>query len=80
VQTGCGNPRILEEVTHFFGKRARDLSLDEAALLAILPRAPSRYDPARHPEAAMRRRAHVLDLMVLLCLGALLLRRLGWRA
>lgn len=48
----------------FFGKHARELSLDEAALLAVLPRAPSRYDPARHPEAAMRRRAHVLDLMV----------------
>ena len=29
-------------------------------LLSVLPRAPSAYDPARHPEAARRRRRHVL--------------------
>ncbi len=46
-----------------FGKRARDLSLDEAALLAILPRAPSAYAPDRNPERALRRRAHVLRRM-----------------
>ncbi len=55
---------VEKAAQRFFGKRARDLSLDEAALLAVLPRAPSRYDPARHPGAALRRRAHVLDLMV----------------
>jgi penicillin-binding protein 1C len=45
----------------FFDKPARSLTLDEAALLAILPRAPSAYDPARFPERAARRRAHVLQ-------------------
>src|SRR5688500_7518787 len=44
----------------FFGKPAARLELDEAALLAILPRAPSAYDPARFPERARERRAHVL--------------------
>lgn len=48
----------------FFGRSARDLTLDQASLLAILPRAPTRYDPLRHPAAALRRRAHVLDIMV----------------
>lgn len=47
----------------FFGKSAKNLTLDEAALLAVLPRAPTRYDPDRHPHAALRRRAHVLDVM-----------------
>jgi penicillin-binding protein 1C len=48
----------------YFGKPASELSLDEAALLAILPRAPSAYDPIRHPERALARRRHVLRLMV----------------
>ncbi len=47
----------------YLGKRARDLTLDEAALLAILPRSPARYDPARNPAEAFRRRAHVLRHM-----------------
>lgn len=47
----------------FFGKPARDLGLDEAALLSTLPRAPTAYDPARHPERVSRRRAHVLSKM-----------------
>ena len=44
----------------FFGKSAARLELDEAALLAILPRAPTAYDPLRFPERARERRAHVL--------------------
>jgi penicillin-binding protein 1C len=45
----------------FFGKSAAHLELDEAATLAILPRAPTAYDPVRFPERAERRRAHVLS-------------------
>jgi penicillin-binding protein 1C len=45
----------------FFGKSASELTLDEAALLSILPRAPSAYDPARFPDRAAARRAHVLE-------------------
>ncbi len=47
----------------FFGVHADALRLDQAALLAALPRAPSAYDPARHPEAALRRRRHILTHM-----------------
>jgi membrane carboxypeptidase/penicillin-binding protein PbpC len=36
----------------------------EAVLLAILPRAPSAYDPVRHLDAALQRRDHVLALLV----------------
>lgn len=48
----------------YFGQSARDLDLAEAALLAGLPQAPYLYDPLLYPEAAKRRQATVLDLMV----------------
>ncbi|MCA9640237.1 MAG: transglycosylase domain-containing protein [Polyangiaceae bacterium] len=47
----------------FFGKSAKDLTLDEAALLAVLPRAPSYYDPDKHPAHALERRRYVLGNM-----------------
>ena len=48
----------------FFDKHARDLELDEAALLAGLPQAPSEYNPFRNPAAAIERRNEVLRQMV----------------
>lgn len=45
---------------HFFAKPVRDLDLAEAALLAGLPQAPSRYDPFSNREAALARQAQVL--------------------
>ncbi len=48
----------------YFGKSARDLDLAEAALLAGLPQAPSRYDPLTDPAAAKARQQQVLDLLV----------------
>ncbi len=48
----------------YFGKPPAALSAGEATLLAVLPRAPSAYDPLRHLSAALRRRDHVLDLLV----------------
>jgi 1A family penicillin-binding protein len=48
----------------YFGKRARDLTLAEASLLAGLPQAPSIYDPYTNPEAAKQRQKTVLALMV----------------
>jgi penicillin-binding protein 1A len=44
----------------YFSKHARDLNLDEAALLAGLPQAPSSYDPLHRPAAALARRDEVL--------------------
>jgi penicillin-binding protein 1C len=48
----------------YFDKSAAALGPGEAVLLAVLPRAPQGYDPRRHLDVALRRRAHVLDLMV----------------
>ncbi|MBI4508587.1 MAG: transglycosylase domain-containing protein [Deltaproteobacteria bacterium] len=47
----------------YFGRGARELSLGEASLLAVLPRGPDAYDPFRHLDRALRRRRHVLKLM-----------------
>lgn len=48
----------------YYGKPCAMLSMGEAALLAGLPQNPNRLRPDRHPEAAMRRRNHVLDRML----------------
>lgn len=48
----------------YFGKRASELEIDEAALLAGIIAAPNRYDPFAHPEAALARRRVVLQAMV----------------
>lgn len=47
----------------FFNKPASRLELDEAALLAGLPQAPSAYNPFINAEAATERRNEVLDRM-----------------
>jgi 1A family penicillin-binding protein len=47
----------------YFGISAQELTLPQAALLAALPKAPSHYDPRRHPEDARERRDLVLNLM-----------------
>jgi penicillin-binding protein 1A len=48
----------------YFGVPARELRLDQAALLAGLIRAPELADPDRNPKEALRRRRTVLDAMV----------------
>jgi penicillin-binding protein 1A len=48
---------------HYFGKPARDLTLPQAALLAGLLKAPSRYTPRRSVKLANARIAEVLDRM-----------------
>jgi 1A family penicillin-binding protein len=46
-----------------FGKRVRDLSVAEGAMLAALPKGPSIYTPRRNPGRALARRNLVLALM-----------------
>lgn len=47
----------------YFGVPARDLSLAQSALLAVLPRAPSALDPYRHRERAVLRQRALLTEM-----------------
>jgi len=48
----------------YFGKPAKQLSLDEAALLAGLPKSPGYYSPINHPERATKRRNLVINSML----------------
>lgn len=49
---------------YYFGKDLMDITVDEAALLAGMPQAPSYYDPYVNPEVAAERRDLVLAAMV----------------
>jgi len=48
----------------FFDKPVQDLKLQQIALLAGLPQAPSEYNPFLYKQAAINRRAQVLHAMV----------------
>ena len=50
----------------WFGKRAKDLGIGEAALLAGMVQCPSRFRPDRHLDRAMKRREYVLGRMLAL--------------
>src|SRR5467141_2126987 len=48
----------------YFSKPAKRLTLDEAALLAGLPKSPSYYSPITHPDHAIKRRNLVINAML----------------
>ena len=48
----------------YFSKPAQQLTLEEAALLAGLPKAPNYYSPINSPERALRRRNLVINAML----------------
>jgi penicillin-binding protein 1A len=48
----------------YFSKPAKQLSLDEAALLAGLPKGPGIYSPINHPDRAQKRRNLVINAML----------------
>jgi penicillin-binding protein 1A len=48
----------------YFDVEVEDLTVAQAALLAGLPQAPSRYDPLRQPKQAVARQHYVLDRML----------------
>ena len=49
---------------YYFSKPARQLTLEEAALLAALPKSPTYYSPINHPEHALKRRNMVINSML----------------
>ena len=48
----------------YFSKPAKKLTLDEAALLAGLPKSPTYYSPITHPDHALKRRNLVINSML----------------
>ena len=63
IYFGGGAYGIEAAARNYFGHSARHLSLDEAAVLAALPKSPRTYDPRRNPEQSATRRNLVLDMM-----------------
>lgn len=61
---GHGSYGIEAAAETYFGKSVEELSLAEAAMLAGLPQAPSRYSPFTHYDRARRRMEYVLGRMV----------------
>tara|TARA_B100000989_G_scaffold291695_1_gene266499 strand:- start:12079 stop:14496 length:2418 start_codon:yes stop_codon:yes gene_type:complete len=47
----------------YYGKKLEELTLPQMAMLAGLPKAPSKLNPLNNPEAAIKRRNHVLYRM-----------------
>ena len=60
VYFGSGAYGVESAAKIYFGKSVSDLNLPECALLAGLPRSPSRYSPLLDPELAIKRRNIVL--------------------
>ena len=63
IYFGAGAYGIEAASRQYFGKSASALSLEQAALLAALPKAPSHYDPRQHAARAKARRDLVVALM-----------------
>ncbi len=64
IPFGVGAHGIENAAQTFFGKSASDLDLAEAALLAGLPKSPTRYNPYSHYDRAKSRQKTVLGRMV----------------
>lgn len=60
---GYGSYGVAAAALNYFNKALDELSVEEIAFLAALPKAPNNYDPARHPAAARARRDWVLGRM-----------------
>ncbi len=60
IYLGSGAYGVAAASLEYFDKSIKDLNYSEAALLAALPKAPSRYNPYRDPEKAKFRRNLVL--------------------
>jgi penicillin-binding protein 1A len=64
IYLGHGRYGIEEASQFYFGKSIADIDLGQAALLATLPKAPSRDSPFKVPEKAKARQVFVLEQMV----------------
>ena len=61
IYLGQGTYGIAAASLEYFDKSIKELKYQDAALLAALPKAPSKYNPYKHPEIAKFRRDLVLQ-------------------
>jgi penicillin-binding protein 1A len=63
INLGSGAHGVETASQRYFGKPVRYLNLAEAATLAAIPKAPSRYNPRRFAARAVQRRNTIIELM-----------------
>ena len=63
IYLGRGAFGVVAASEKYFGKSLNHLDVEEMALLAALPKAPSNYDPQENYEATKERRDWVLERM-----------------
>ncbi|MFZ4452319.1 transglycosylase domain-containing protein [Salibacterium aidingense] len=54
---------IGEAASIYFNKSVDELTIEDAALLAAIPRRPNHYEPIQNPETAKERRNMIINLM-----------------
>mgnify|MGYP000939738354 CR=1 FL=1 len=64
IYFGQGAYGVQAAARTYFGKDVKDLTLNECAMLAGIPKSPNYYSPLSNMEAATQRKAVVLDQMV----------------
>jgi len=64
IYLGAGAYGVAAAADTYWGKALNELSISDVAYLATLPKAPSNYDPFKHPERAIERRNWVIDRML----------------
>ncbi|MBX3174564.1 MAG: PBP1A family penicillin-binding protein [Gemmatimonadaceae bacterium] len=63
IALGAGAFGVEAASQRYFGRPVSEITVAEGALLAALPKAPSRYNPRRFPDRAIQRRNTILELM-----------------
>jgi len=63
IYFGQGAYGVQAAAQTYFGKNVEDLSLNECAMLAGIPKSPNYYSPLNNLQAAQERKATVLDQM-----------------
>src|SRR5207245_10371731 len=62
--TGHGHDGFAAAADFYFDKKPKDLTIEESAMLAAIPRSPPNYSPILHPDRALLRRNYAIDRMV----------------
>jgi penicillin-binding protein 1A len=65
IYLGVGTYGVAAAAQHYFNKPLDDLTIEEAAYLAALPKAPNNYHPIRRKERATARRDWVIERMAI---------------
>ncbi|MCE2510703.1 MAG: penicillin-binding protein 1A [Alphaproteobacteria bacterium] len=63
IYLGFGSYGVAAAALNYYDKSLDELSIEEAAYLAALPKAPNNYHPINKPEAAKARRNWVIERM-----------------